>query len=611
MSKQLLILTILTLLFSAAIFKATNAADSSQPSLSAASLSPGVVIGHTWYDHQQNYRMGRMIDYNENIPFLFFGWTYMPDAPPNEFVMFGRKYAYNTYSIESGIVATPKYSQTDDYFAGYVNIDVELQHPYITGHQRSAAGQDEPNRIYTYEMSLGIDWIPPFTIPDSIATYATGMGNLYENLWPTIQVQLGTDTVVHIFAQSEIPGESVKALYYYRRVGNSWDYPPYIVDTVSTISQEVVADRNSDKIALVWVANVVPSVEFDGCDTCSDNSLNSDYDNDLYYQISYDQGSYWEPRENITKNRPGNVGYRPSADLTTLIDSQGELHIVVASLEWNGTLEQTTDLNACRLLHWSEDQGYFRTIKVAEDLSVPTCIPDKYNMWLAKPQLSECNGNLYTTWVDFTGGATGDCASWGTDGSANGELYVAASSDDGLNWGEPFNLTNTPTPDCDPSSGYNCASENWASMTRFAIANQPTDDWSQAVVIDPDPAHPYLGDSYLDVQYVEDKDAGSIVWEEGSWQDNNLRWFRMACYEPIMTNTTCCLGVRGNIDGDIGEIEDIGDLVYMVDYQFRNGDEPACFEEADVTGDGVVDVEDLICMINQAFLDGCDYAPCP
>lgn len=66
----------------------------------------------------------------------------------------------------------------------------------------------------------------------------------------------------------------------------------------------------------------------------------------------------------------------------------------------------------------------------------------------------------------------------------------------------------------------------------------------------------------------------------------------------------CCVGIRGNIDGDQEEIIDISDLVYFVDYQFRNGDAPMCADEADVNDDQVIDVGDLVYMVDYQFRNG-------
>lgn len=66
----------------------------------------------------------------------------------------------------------------------------------------------------------------------------------------------------------------------------------------------------------------------------------------------------------------------------------------------------------------------------------------------------------------------------------------------------------------------------------------------------------------------------------------------------------CCIGMRGNVDGDTLNINDISDLVYMVDYQFRDGDAPVCLEEGDMDLDGIIDVSDLVFLVDYQFRNG-------
>ncbi len=65
----------------------------------------------------------------------------------------------------------------------------------------------------------------------------------------------------------------------------------------------------------------------------------------------------------------------------------------------------------------------------------------------------------------------------------------------------------------------------------------------------------------------------------------------------------CCVGIRGNIDGDAADILDIGDLVYFIDYSFGipTGPAPICFEEADVDASGQLDIADIIHIVNYMF----------
>lgn len=89
----------------------------------------------------------------------------------------------------------------------------------------------------------------------------------------------------------------------------------------------------------------------------------------------------------------------------------------------------------------------------------------------------------------------------------------------------------------------------------------------------------------------------------------------LATYEPVLqsgliTYNGCCVGIRGNIDS-IGGI-DVTDLVYLVNFMFKDGPAPPCFEEADVNGSGgVLDVSDLVYLVNYMFKEGIDPESCP
>jgi len=75
--------------------------------------------------------------------------------------------------------------------------------------------------------------------------------------------------------------------------------------------------------------------------------------------------------------------------------------------------------------------------------------------------------------------------------------------------------------------------------------------------------------------------------------------------------TSCCVGIRGNIDDDIDNVIDIADLVYFVDYQFRNGKTPKCFDESDLVIDQVIDITDLVFMVDYQFRNGDEPPACP
>ncbi|MDH3939099.1 MAG: hypothetical protein OEV68_17410, partial [candidate division Zixibacteria bacterium] len=277
-----------------------------------------------------------------------------------------------------------------------------------------------------------------------------------------------------------------------------------------------------------------------------------DMDNDIYYQISHDYGATFDPRVNLTMNVDGEEGYRPFSDASALIDSDNNLHIGWGGRYWpaDANMGGQVGLLRGRMFHWGENLGLGgfdgngdAIIRTAVDLAwdQTVCNGGIWNLNGAKMSVSECDGKLYFLWTQFNdipNGVEDDChdRAFGSNsdysGSANGELYVAVSDNGGMNWDYPRNLTNTRTPHCDSIDGPvgRCQSEMWSSMARFGTNHAVG---SNVVIVDPSGG--YTGDYFLDVQYIDDPDPGAIVYDEGTWQQSSVRWFRMPCVEPVPT----------------------------------------------------------------------------
>jgi hypothetical protein len=71
-----------------------------------------------------------------------------------------------------------------------------------------------------------------------------------------------------------------------------------------------------------------------------------------------------------------------------------------------------------------------------------------------------------------------------------------------------------------------------------------------------------------------------------------------------------CIGDRGNVDGMVGDVIDIADLVYLVDFMFNGGPPPPSMEEADVDASGQLDIADLVYLVDYMFNDGAAPLPC-
>ncbi len=80
-----------------------------------------------------------------------------------------------------------------------------------------------------------------------------------------------------------------------------------------------------------------------------------------------------------------------------------------------------------------------------------------------------------------------------------------------------------------------------------------------------------------------------------------------------INSSICCIGNKGNVNGDINDQVTILDLTYMIDRLFRGGPPAPCPEEANLDNDpnNNMTILDLTFLIDRIFRGGPPPGPCP
>jgi hypothetical protein len=380
--------------------------------------------------------------------------------------------------------------------------------------------------------------------------------------YPQIRVELvGTDTVVHMIAGeryfyyvsgtgadgARINPVSLSPIQYFRKINGgtinaltNWEGPTTL-DTAS--SRGYLASSPGGKVAVSYLDLTSWAVpEQNG------------NDQDVFYRESTDTGTTWAARVNITNYDRTQKSYAPWWEHFAMYDSGEDLHIL-----WNGNpypadVYDSTDFFfndfSASLFHWTTRTGAVSRVANRDyglDYNTIVCGMGGYNaLYLGWFCMSECNGHLYVVYSGYQDvfadpPVINDCAS--SYGSAedrtfqaNGELYMHVSTTlDGLLWDAARDITNTRTPECD-SAGFGgvCMNDTKPSLAQFAYdsaawGQELTVPGAERVVVDP----AYSGSKYLMMEYVEDHFPGQADVGGGDWTNNDVKWMRIGCIDPI------------------------------------------------------------------------------
>lgn len=95
-------------------------------------------------------------------------------------------------------------------------------------------------------------------------------------------------------------------------------------------------------------------------------------------------------------------------------------------------------------------------------------------------------------------------------------------------------------------------------------------------------------------------DSTDVDTTRMSYLDPNKTWV----FGGTINVVSCCLGTRGNVNGDGQDRVDLSDLSYLIAYLTVGAAPPSCRAEADINGSGNVDLTDLSMLIAYLTVGG-------
>jgi len=432
--------------------------------LVAMAQSPGTVVGTTYMDMQSMGSTGNRVTIAENRS-VYFTWT-------NVLTNSNRpRYVYFNFVDSSGTWFSPGFGYRifDDSATGFCQIAADSGDHAVV----AAFAVNGNHSILASSVGYGIFRI--YDIPDTLSQ------NRF-SLWPFITVDQSNR--VHV-VMTEMPSiNHGRSLCYANAVldsGRWWPSQsgPLVFDLVYNVSAVVAASPVSNKVVIAYCGPADPG-----------NISNSD----IYYILSED-GRSWDfvnGKVNITNYNSDNDSLWAHSDLDVIFDYNDDFHII-----WNANWSSNAHpfYDRTYLFHYCSLQHTINQIRTPwpESSWVGGCDYGIGNKAICKMNMGvrPFDNAIYAIWTQFD---TSDCSA---AGYANGDIWISYSNDGGIGWSQPRNLTNSHTPGCFAGE---CDSDNWGSLGDVV-------------------------DSKLHLFYLNDKDAGSVVYYEGSATLNPMLYY--------------------------------------------------------------------------------------
>jgi len=479
------------------------------------------IVGYTYYEYQHNSSIPRMIanDYQAGGGGKHFTFMELEAAEQTS----NRFMDYN-YRSPAGAWLGAQRISSPICRGGYTGLDImKNSREVICFHYVNQCGSDPKTRASVLAIEPSTpgynEFGTAFDLPDSgILVNGIGPAASY-GMWPHMAVD--DSNRIHVVFQANLPNPG-RAVLGYTRVtelgatsvkcqapgvpDQTITKGPFTTNTkaasfarTGVLSYVVATSPISPKVALVYSWPTLDTTQYQN-------------GNDIYYIESTSGGNDWlasasfPAGTNITKFKKTD-NYKAYADAAAVYDYNGNLHII-----WNAHRlnTETGAYNAddVALMHWSKntericgsDTLRYSIINAGEWSAVAGGW--NRNMGKMNAGVGVSGGSnynyIYCNWTQFNPNDLSKRS------YTNGEIYVSVSTNSGLTWDAPRNVTNSPDPGCLVDD---CDSDHWSSMAARV-------------------------DSFVYLQWINDRDAGSQVQDATDFTLNPVLYYRYPVWTP-------------------------------------------------------------------------------
>ncbi len=341
-------------------------------------------------------------------------------------------------------------------------------------------------------------------------------------IWPKVSIRAQDSTIHMATCWTDLAGTAgLPAPVAYSRGHATWDdqgngiqiawdtldcHGFQFLDTVKVIAQEIVASQlpTSNRVAYIYAKS--RDVPIDSA---------TQYNNDLYMQISEDGGHNWGRRLNITRFAEPDWNcasgdslvcdrdtFRVYEDCNALFDMSDNLHVAFTT-SYYYSLEGLISPTFSDVWHWDERSDEYSPICHGHfDSTNWSAPPGAWQRVAQRPSLclDRTTGFLYCSIWYY------DSLDYSTGGWPQGEALVSMSRNCGRTWSQPVDVTRTH-PAVVPTPAGQCMSERDITLSDYVS------------YVD--------GTGYLNMEYVYDLDAGGIPQNEGTATLNPVKYQRI------------------------------------------------------------------------------------